>query len=189
MNGQSLLELLISMALGLFLLAIPLTILQSVNANTHTINALISIQETVRAVFHLLKQDIHQQGTQILNPSHIPITLSKRVYKVASVLLLKTGHHQIVYFLTQEGNKTLTLHRKDLSESAYNQDGIADNVADFDVQYGYVKAKQLEWLKSEDIKQWGNVKLVKIVLIVISENSIAGKPLERTMSFILGTSK
>lgn len=176
-QGQTLLELIIAMGLGLFLLTIVITLFQSTNKVSSYVNGLIQIQESVRTVYYFIKRDLQEPEAKIVNPTKIAKDISKQFTKGTSGLLLESKQHKFLYFLSGS-----SLHRKDLSESLHNPDAIAEGIKDFQVDYGVMLNKNLQFKHADDISNWRQVKMIKITLTLQTTSAM-----QKTVIFIIGT--
>lgn len=184
-KGQSLLEFTVAMTLGLFLVGIIVAVFQSVKISAAYVDNLIQMQETVRTFFYLLQQDLQQPQAQILNPDQIPKTIETRFAKDTQGLLLESDQQKIAYFVSGN-NQDLELHRKNLSENSHNQDAIASGIEKFQIEYSIIENHHLQFMAAVKIKNWQEVKLIKIILQL---KGTQGKPvLKKNMSFMIGIS-
>lgn len=184
--GQSLIEVMVALTISLFLLSILTIAFQAARITAQYVDDLIQIQEAVILFFHLLRQDLDQPNAQILNPEQIPQTISQRIEKNTDGLLIETSKQQIAYFVSKT-NKSAALHRKNLTESAHIQDGLAINIKNLQIKYGVLITNTLEFLPATQVTNWNKVKLIKVQVLIKSEHAVLNhKPLIKDLSFIVG---
>jgi len=183
-TGQSLIELMVALALGLILSGFIVAIFQSIRRASSYNNNLITVQETGRSVFHLLQRDL-DNATELINPESIPENIQAHVHESSGVLYFKKGAKKLVYYLSatkrkdEKGDAVFELDRRDLSISRHNQTAMLDGVQNFNINYGKITEGNLNFVPAQHITIWSDVKLVKVSFIAESNT------LKRTFEFVL----
>ena len=123
---------------------------------------------------------------RILDPTSLPPAIVQRIIKGTDSLLIQADDKKIAYFISKTTQQT-ELHRKNLTESSYLQDGLSANIKTLHIKYGIIKAQTLEFLSAAQVVNWNTVKLIKIQLRMQSEQtSLKQKALIKDLSFVVG---